>query len=83
MAYEGIRVATINQSSAAKRALIFHRASSLKQTERVWKTPHIIPVRMTDSPLELVDILWRAELDMIWESSEQRQQRWHLSRGSE
>jgi hypothetical protein len=65
MAYEGTRVATISQSSIAKRALTFRRASNLKQTDKVWKTPQMIPARMTESPLGFVDMLApRNECDM-------------------
>ena len=51
MAYEGMRVATIHQSSAAKAALLLHRARSRKKTARVSSIPHAMVTLMTRSPL--------------------------------
>lgn len=56
MQHEGNSVAIINQSSAAKEALLLHRAKSLKTTATNSRIPHAIVTRMTRSPLGLSTI---------------------------
>ena len=51
IAYEGTKVATIHQSSAAKDALLLHRARSRKKTARVSRIPQAMVTLMTRSPL--------------------------------
>lgn len=57
MAYEGIKVATIHQSSAAKDALLLDLAMSRKKTATVSRTPHAIVTRMTSSALGLCSMM--------------------------
>ena len=57
IAYEGIRVATMIQSSIAKWALLFHRARSLRHTATVSITPHAIATRFTASALDWTDMM--------------------------
>ena len=40
MLYDGIKLATIHQSSAAKEALLLHRATKRRMTATVARTPH-------------------------------------------
>ena len=40
MPYDGIKLATIHQSSAAKEALLLHRATKRRKTATVASTPH-------------------------------------------
>ena len=51
--YEGIRLARMHQSSAAKGALLFHRARNLIITAAVPRMPQAMFVWMMASPLGL------------------------------
>ena len=46
MQYDGIKLASIHQSSAAKGALLFQRARKRRETARVASTPHATVTRM-------------------------------------